>query len=163
MDKFDWTKLTLRIPVKADKKSLYEAWSQSGKLEQWFLSSADYKSGNDLLDKTKNAKTGDVYEWSWFNWPHSESGTVIIANGHDEFGFTFAGECRTIVKLLDHGDETLVEITQSEIPTDDESKLKIRLGCESGWSFYLVNLKSILEGGIDLRNKKNTPVSLINN
>jgi len=27
------------------------------------------------------------------------------------------------------------------------------LGCASGWAFYLVNLKSIYEGGLDLRNK----------
>jgi hypothetical protein len=34
--------------------------------------------------------------------------------------------------------------------------------CGSGWSFYLVNLKSILEGGPDLRNKNPDVKHVIN-
>jgi hypothetical protein len=25
--------------------------------------------------------------------------------------------------------------------------------CQLGWTFYLANLKSVIEGGVDLRNK----------
>jgi hypothetical protein len=27
------------------------------------------------------------------------------------------------------------------------------VGCQLGWTFYLTNMKSIAEGGIDLRNR----------
>ena len=27
------------------------------------------------------------------------------------------------------------------------------MGCLEGWTFYLTNLKSVIEGGLDLRNK----------
>ena len=47
----------------------------------------------------------------------------------------------------------MVELIQDHIPTDDESKVNIRLGCHTGRSFYLVNLKSVYEGELDLRNK----------
>ena len=53
--------------------------------------------------------------------------------------------------------------TQKDIPTDDESKQGIRLGCHSGWSFYLVNLKSVYEGGLDLRNKDDALGVMVNN
>ncbi len=56
----------------------------------------------------------------------------------------------------------MVELTQKNIPTDDESKQDIRLGCDSGWSFFLVNLKSIYEGGLDLRNKNADLKRMIN-
>jgi hypothetical protein len=36
------------------------------------------------------------------------------------------------------------------------------LGCKTGWTFYLANLKSLMEGGIDLRNKNEKIQRVIN-
>lgn len=36
------------------------------------------------------------------------------------------------------------------------------VGCGEGWVFYLANLKSILEGGIDLRNKNDAIRNVLN-
>ena len=47
--------------------------------------------------------------------------------------------------------ETVVELTQSRIPEDENRGIYV--DCSYGWTFYLANLKSVLEGGIDLRNK----------
>lgn len=60
-------------------------------------------------------------------------------------------------------DHVIVQLTQKNIATDDPSKKGIRLGCESGWSFFLVNLKSVYEGGIDLRNKNTELKGMLNN
>ncbi|MNF09593.1 hypothetical protein D3C80_2102910 [compost metagenome] len=57
------------------------------------------------------------------------------------------------MELKQEEGETVVEITQSEIPTDERSKVYYHLGCSEGWTFYLANLKSVAEGGLDLRNK----------
>lgn len=46
-----------------------------------------------------------------------------------------------------------MELVQAKIPTDEISKVRLHLGCQNGWTFYLTNLKSIMEGGLDLRNK----------
>ena len=75
------------------------------------------------------------------------------ANGKDHIRFTFAGDCLVDVKLTKQDEYVLVALTQSNIPTNDDSKQNIRLGCDSGWSFYLLNLKSVIENGCDLRNK----------
>ena len=53
--------------------------------------------------------------------------------------------------------------TQNDIPTDDISKRSIRLGCDFGWFFYLLNLKSVYEGGLDLRNKDEELKGMLNN
>ena len=55
-----------------------------------------------------------------------------------------------------------MELTQEKIPLDEESKVNYHLGCMEGWTFYLANLKSILEGGIDLRNKNVNLTKVIN-
>ena len=59
-----------------------------------------------------------------------------------------------------HG-ETIVELVESNLPTDDETMLKHYVGDSKGWIFYLTNLKSVLEGGLDLRNKKNELTDVI--
>jgi hypothetical protein len=55
-----------------------------------------------------------------------------------------------------------VELVQEEIPTDENGKQIFHLGCKSGWTFYLANLKSIFEGGIDLRNRNTKLQDVLN-
>lgn len=45
---------------------------------------------------------------------------------------------------------------------EHESKFQFHIGCQMGWSFYLANLKSLYEGGIDLRYKKEKFTQVIN-
>ncbi len=67
------------------------------------------------------------------------------------------------VKLREDGAYSMVELSQRNIPTDEKSNQSIRLDCSSGWAFYLVNLKSVYEGGLDLRNKDPRLTPMINN
>jgi hypothetical protein len=48
-----------------------------------------------------------------------------------------------------------VVLRQYDIPTGDEEKVNIHLNCSCGWTFYLTNLKTYLEFGIDLRENEN--------
>jgi hypothetical protein len=66
--------------------------------------------------------------------------------------FTFSGNSRVTVSIQKSGNESMIELVQ-EIPPGSDPELQVRIGCDTGWAFYLTNLKSILEGGIDLRNK----------
>lgn len=164
MDNFNLSQFTKRILIKSDLKSIYNAWTISAELEKWFLSNAVYYDSNiKVIPSKENVKTGGTYEWNWFAQNYHESGKVISANGYDFLEFTFAGDCRVEVKLTEIKNYILVELTQSKIPLDNQSKENIRLGCAFGWTFYLINLKSILEGGLDLRNKDLEMEGLVNN
>jgi len=164
MKNFDWTCFTKKIAVKAPMSLIYDAWTKAAEIEKWFLKTAEYKdeNGNDI---PKDAKViaGMKYEWSWFLYSEIEKGKITNANGKDHFQFTFAGQCLVDVNLNEQYDHTVVELIQSNIPTDDASKQEIRLGCSSGWSFYLVNLKSIYQGGLDLRSKDERLKPMVNN
>jgi hypothetical protein len=49
------------------------------------------------------------------------------------------------------------------MPMDNESGQRyFFIECGKGWTFYMTNLKSILEGGIDLRNKNERKQNVIN-
>ncbi len=154
MENFDWTKFTKKIAVKGNLFDIYNAWTKPSSLENWFLSKAVFhREEKGVVDRHDNIVKKDNYEWSWFLYDVVEKGKVTKANGIDHLQFTFAGECLVDVELKQDGEYVIVELTQKNIPTDDISKRNIRLGCESGWSFFLLNLKSVYEGGVDLRNK----------
>jgi hypothetical protein len=164
MEDFDWTSFTKRIAVKADLKTIYNAWAQSGELQKWFLERAEfYNESNDLLSPGEPVTGGCSYKWYWYLFADPMPGTIKKANGKDFIQFTFEGDCLVDVNLTVNGDYTVIELRHYNIPTDDRSKKYVRLGCSNGWAFYLTNLKSIYEGGIDLRNKDKNLTVMINN
>ncbi len=163
MKNFNWTTFTRRIAVKSTLIDLYDAWTKASEIEKWFLSHANYFDlDKHLVEKSKNIEKGFTYEWSWYLYDIVESGTITATNGKDFIQFTFAGECLVDINLSVQGDDVIVELTQKNIPTDDDSKQNIRLGCDSGWSFFLVNLKSVYESGPDLRNKNPDLKGMVN-
>jgi len=161
MKNFNWSEFTKRVFIKTNKVQVYNAWTLSDELEKWFLSKAIFYSQDNK--RISNVENNNLYEWTWYAQNTSETGKILKANGKDLIEFTFAGNCIVQIKITQDGDFTLVELTQKEIPIDELSKQNIRLGCAFGWSFYLLNLKSYLEGGIDLRNKDTTIKNVINN
>lgn len=164
MTNFDWTTFTRKIAIKATLSDIYNAWTKSSEIEKWFLSKAIFTDFNETpIHKDKPIEKGFAYEWSWFLYDTTELGRITDTNGKDFIQFTFAGNCLVDITLSTQDDYVIVELTQKNIPTDDNSKQGIRLGCDSGWSFFLVNLKSVYEGGIDLRNKDTSLKGMLNN
>lgn len=163
MKSFDWTLFNRKIAIKASLLDIYNAWTKASETEKWFLSNANYFDANDtLISKTTNVEQGFRYEWNWYLFDTTECGTITNANGKDYVQFTFAGKCLVDINLTTQDEYVIVSLTQSKIPTDDDSKQNIRLGCDTGWSFYLVNLKSVYENGLDLRNKDAKLKGMIN-
>lgn len=164
MQNFNWTSFTKRIAVRQNLEVIYNAWTIPNEIEKWFLKTAlFYRSDGNVINGQERIKEEDTYKWIWYLYQETESGKIIELNGTDFMRFTFAGNCLVDIKLLRDGEYTIVELTQHNIPTDDHSKQYIRIGCASGWSFYLTNLKSVYEGGIDLRNKEERLQPMINN
>jgi uncharacterized protein YndB with AHSA1/START domain len=164
MKNFDWTRYTKKIAVKAPIHQVYAAWTTAEELERWFLEEVKFYDGaNSIVEKQAHTEKGTAYKWKWHLYDDLMKGKVLEANGKDFLQFTFEGETIVDVKLTTDRDYTIIELTHRNIPTDDESKQYIRLGCASGWTFYLINLKSVYEGGLDLRNMDEQLHVMINN
>lgn len=164
MKDFNWTSFTRRIAIKANMDDLYGAWTKSAEIEKWFLSEATFfdAEGNPVNPHASVTQNGS-YVWRWFLYDDTEQGKMTGANGKNRLQFTFAGECLVDIALTQEHEYVIVELTQKNIPTDEDSKQNIRLGCHTGWSFYLLNLKSVYEGGLDLRNKDTRLKPMLNN
>ncbi len=157
MEKMDWSQFKLRVNVNTDIQNAYAKWATPNGLESWFLRNAVFrdKDGN-LRDKHDLIQPGDTYEWYWHGYPDSvvEKGTVLEANNRNLFSFTFSLECPVSVSFYEESGETIIELIEKDLPNTQEATFKHYVGDSKGWIFYLTNLKSIMEGGLDLRNRK---------
>ncbi len=164
MKNFDWTQFTRNIDIEAPIQTIYNAWSIGNEVERWFLSDATFLDQNNLkTSKDQAIEKGYKYQWQWYLYDKIETGEITDSNGENYLQFTFAGNCLVTIQLKEFDKGTIVTLSQKDIPTDDDSKQNIRLGCDNGWSFYLVNLKSVYEGGLDLRNKNQDLKAMLTN
>lgn len=151
-----WSAFKLRVNINAPVKAVYKAWATPGGLVSWFLRNAAFTAADGRQRATAGfIQPGDQYLWHWHGYPDSisEKGTVLSANGADKLAFTFSMGCPVNISLYREQGETIAELVESNLPTDEETMLKHYVGDSKGWIFYLANLKSVLEGGLDLRNK----------
>ncbi len=136
--KFDWSQFTQRVAVAAPVEKVFQMWTDPAQLRSWFLADAkiDLKKGGD-------------FEWKWIAGV-KEKGKVLSVKKPSKLSFTFAGSvCEVTFKKDKRG--SLVILHQHNIPETEKGKFDVHLNCSCGWTFYLTNLKTYLEYGIDLR------------
>ncbi len=165
MEEINWGRFVVRIDVNASPKALYAAWATRAGIESWFLRLSEYKAADGTIRaKNEPVQKGDNYKWMWHGWPDEtvEYGTILDCNDKDFFRFSFgkAGNCT--VRIYKEQGETIVEIMQEDIPNDETGKHTWHVGCKTGWTYYLTNLKSVYQAGTDLRNKKDGIGQLLN-
>jgi hypothetical protein len=161
----DWSSFTKRIPINAFVEDIYEAWATRGGIESWFLRLAEFSNIHDELRRSVEfVESGDKYLWAWHGWNDeaNQTGEILEANGVDFFKFTFHAPMTVTVKIIRENETNLLELTQENIPPDEVSRKNYFVGCGEGWTFYLANLKSVLEGGLDLRNRDGKLKNVIN-
>ncbi|MCR9081493.1 MAG: SRPBCC domain-containing protein, partial [Cyclobacteriaceae bacterium] len=149
-----WTSFSKRIHIQATMDQVYRAWACSSGIESWFLEQATYWDSSKQKRKGEElVQRGDSFNWKWHNWDFEEKGEILEANGKDRISFTFGAGGNVHIHLKESQWGVEVELTQDHIPTDEESKLNIFVGCSTGWTFWLTNLKAWLEYGITLHIK----------
>jgi len=155
MQEYHWNSFTKRININAPVFSLYHAWSTKSGLESWFLREAIItKLDGTLRQEDEPFEVGDSFEWRWhgYNDDTVDRGKVISANGKDNLSFSFSGKNTLTVNFQFESNELICSIEQKMHQDTEEEKRYFYIECSLGWTFYLANLKSVFEGGNDLRN-----------
>jgi uncharacterized protein YndB with AHSA1/START domain len=135
---FDWSQFTQRVAVAAPVEKVFKMWTDPEQMRKWFLDDA----------KMQLKKDGN-YEWTWIGG-YKEKGKILSIRKPSKLTFTFAGSiCEVDIKKDKRG--SLVNLHQYKIPVTEQHKSGTHLTCSNGWTFYLTNLKTYMEYGIDLR------------
>ena len=156
MQSYNWNQFTRRVTIKAPPQAIYDAWTSSEGIESWFLRKASFTSSSGILREGKDPiQEGDHYEWLWFGYDDTvvERNRIMKANGVDSLQFGFSGGCIVSVHIRSQQGENICELVQQMTPPDEKDKQFFFIECGRVWTFYLANLKSVLEGGLDLRNR----------
>jgi len=160
-----WEKFRKRIVINADSKEIYDAFATPEGLERWFLRKAEFQTFDGRM-RTKNEQVQkfDKYFWLWHGYGDEvfEKKEILEANERNFLQFGFSGDTKVSVRIKKESGENILELTQEGIEFDIDPSRNLYVGCGEGWTFYLANLKSILEGGIDLRNKNASLQDLVN-
>ncbi|MET3980581.1 uncharacterized protein YndB with AHSA1/START domain [Mucilaginibacter sp. UYP25] len=157
MEDTRWTKFKLCGDFNVDLRSLYLAWSTPAGLEKWFLRKADFFTvPQRLRGNDEQILKEDTYIWYWHGYGNDvmQQGSILEANGQDEIKFTFTGDSVVAVNFSTRNGLTIIELEQTGIPQENDPEKNLLVQCQVAWTFYLANLKSVMEGGKDLRNKR---------
>jgi uncharacterized protein YndB with AHSA1/START domain len=152
----NWSEFKLRVNTTASVEKAYAAVATPGGLESWFLRRAEVRTGGKPRQPGDRIQKGDEYSFLWFGHPDSlaHSGKFLSADGKSVVSFTFSQDLPVTVSIYREFDETIVELVETFDPTDEGVVRKHYLGNMKGWIFYMINLKSVLEGGLDMRNRR---------
>lgn len=156
---YRWDSFTKRIAIHCAPSLVFGCFATARGMESWFLRVCEYTDAQGkVLSKNEIVKVGDLYTFYWHGWPDTvfERGEILEIVDEKSIRFTFNGNGETnmivLVEIGEEGKHTMLSLTQYNIGEDDHSRSHWHIGCMTGWIFYMTNLKSILEGGIDLRN-----------
>ncbi len=160
-----WSKFRKRISIDSEPQSIYDAFATQEGLESWFLRKAEFQTiDGRIRSRDEQIQKFDKYFWMWHGHADSvyESREILEANERNFLQFTFSGNCKVSIRIKKNGGANILELTQEDIEFDKDPDRNLYVACGEGWAFYLTNLKSVLEGGIDLRNKNPDLQDLVN-
>jgi uncharacterized protein YndB with AHSA1/START domain len=140
--KHDWTQFTLRVAINKTPAQVFKAWTDDKIVSKWFTEKT-------VIEPHKN---GRIY-FEWLAGDMMDAKVIsIVKNRSFTFPFGSKGE-RVTVRFKKDGRGCICELHQYSMKTTPESKWNMHRGCIQGWTFFLTNLKSFLDHGIDLRSR----------
>lgn len=156
MKKADWSSFEERVIIDAPLADIFQAWNTSKGLCTWFLrSAAFYNSAGILRSDEEAVQKGDALVWHWHGYPDEvfERRQILSTNHTNKIEFSFTGSSKVSVEISELATLHLLSLKQTGIANEPDPQKNLRIQCARGWLYYLMNLKSVLEGGLDLRIK----------
>ena len=174
----DWLGFTQAIHVRAAVPAAWRMLATCEGLERWFLLRADawthdgrqwlrdrgLEQGARLRLTWPSAESTDAAGWT-IPGEVSEDDEVLRTEAPQRIRLGwYEGRGWVEFRVAPRPDgRVTVELEQRMHPTGDFKLLEgAYTGCREGWAFYLANLKSVLEHGIDLREAAPDRTGLVN-
>jgi len=148
----DWAQFDLHVAVDAKPERILEVWSTVDGLESFFVEMMRI-SRPDGVERATNepAEPGDKFVWRWQNG-RCVMGRYLEPQADNEVRFTF-GESKICISVKPYQDGSLLRLKQYDIPETEEARMYIHANCRGAWVYFLTVLKTLLEKGVDGRDK----------
>ncbi len=142
----DKLKIRQSYYIGAPPDVVFAALTDPSQLTRWFLSKAKvdlrkggrveftWMGGHKMTGKVKAVVAGKEIAYAW----------------HDEIGKGKKAKTLAEFSVSRKGEGSMLKLTHSGFG-DSKAWIELYGAIQSGWAYYLTNLKSILSGGKDLR------------
>lgn len=131
-------------------------------ITKWFIGKAKYyykdlniRFGDEIIQK------GDSYLWTWLNKDLELKGIITDSSDQGLFQFTFSPLYIVTIKLTSENNKTKLTLRQEYQKSAVKEEFNF-INCCVCWAFFLTNLKSVIEHGIDLRETEADDEMLVN-
>lgn len=161
LEKFQWTQFTQNEYVKASKEEIFRKWATAKGITEWFIALAEYKDQNARIrDPKEIVHAGDHYTWIFYTG-FTMTGKILEVKENELFKFTFGKkepdsdeDVIVTVRFHKQKDRVRIEMFQENIADNNYGHIHYNMSCQLGWSYFMMNLRSIYESGYDLREKE---------
>ena len=158
LDDYSWKEFTVREYVPTDVETAFNYWAKANKIIQWFIRKAEYTSNEGKeREGDEIIQTGDSYKWV-FGSELTMNGTILEIDKNRLIRFTFGKKepesdeyVQVKVTFKEKNGQTRITVFQNNIADSPFGQVTYNLSCVLGWSYYMTNLRSIIESGYDLR------------
>ena len=151
-EEIDWTAFDLFVAIDALPSTIMRSWSTINGMESFFVQMMRITGPDGAeIEPDTEARPGDRFVWRWHNGRRTV-GEYLHTETDDEVQFTF-GDSKVSVRVLPYRAGSLLRLRQFDIPDTDEARMHIYGNCRAAWVYFLTVLKTLLEHGIDGRDK----------
>ena len=133
--------------LRASPKKAFKAVSDPKRLTGWLADTAEL-----------TARKGGRFSVGWKNGPTHQGKILEFSRGRSiTFGWSWdgyedVGATRFRLSVEPKGKGTLLTVTHAGFPRTERGS-ELYESAEWGWTYFVMNLKSVLETGTDLRSK----------
>jgi uncharacterized protein YndB with AHSA1/START domain len=160
LEQFEWTTFKQKEYFKAPLSDVFKKWATPKGLTEWFIAKTEYKDSKGNIRKSNDlVKPGDTYTWIFYQGLKI-TGKILEVVENKMFKFTFGRRepasdenVYVTVTFHDENDLTKIELFQENMADNDYGHVTHNLSCNLGWSYFMTNLRSVFESGLDLREK----------
>ena len=148
----DWTQFKLHVAIDAQPGRVLESWTTAAGMERFFVEMMQITSPDATLrEGDEQACEGDHFIWRWDSGRCIRGEYLAVVPG-SEAVFTF-GESKVRVEVSPYLNGTLLVLQQFDIPDTPEDRMHTHTNCRAAWVYFLTVLKTLLEHGVDGRDK----------
>lgn len=148
----DWATFDLYVAINAAPETVLNKWSTINGMESFFVQMMQITGPHGEFRAPESlAKSGDRFVWRWHNG-RRVTGEYLASDSENEVRFTF-GESRISVAVQSYKNGSLLHLKQYDIPDTEDARMHIHVNCRAAWVYFLTVLKTLLEHGVDGRDK----------
>jgi uncharacterized protein YndB with AHSA1/START domain len=149
---YDWSRFDVYQFVDGSRHEIFRRWTTADGLASFCFAFAEFVATNGRkrpMDEPLRA--GDRYAWVFPNGVTME-GRVLEVELDRLVSFSF-DEVRLTIRLAEQEGRTLVAVTQSEMPTGEEHRVRLHLDRRCTWTHVLTVLRGVVESRSDARDR----------